>query len=419
MRLSKVLTNTIFLLGSQIYTRFAGALFFFIAARFLGVSTFGTYTLILTFLSFFYIFSDWGLSTLTIRDLARSPSDTKDYLIHTIPLRFIIALFSYIILLILVLVLAYPKEIIVLVCIAGLSILTNTAIGSLNAVFSSQEKMHIPAIIGIIFSTTYITTGALALFLNCGLLTLMIIMVFLGVVNVLTTAFILRKILFPFKLSFDLAFYKKLLKESTPYAILSALSIIYFRADTIILSKLTTMTDVGIYNSAYKIVDFLMFLPICYMGAVFPQMSRQNTYSKYQLQQTYWKTTKFLAIFILPVAIIFTIFSKQMITILFGKSFIPASSALQILIWGVVVMYINAPAGNILYSSNKMYKFIPYAILNTFLNIILNFIFIPRWGYIGASITTLITEITGFIWQIWLVKTILFSKEPPTRTTNK
>jgi len=409
MRLSKVFTNTIFLLASQIYTRFAGALFFFIAARFLGVSAFGTYTLILTFLTFFYIFSDWGLSTLTIRDLARTPSQTKDYLIHTIPLRLIIAFVSYITLLILTSILAYPKEILILIGISGLSIITNTSIGALNAVFSSQEKMHIPAIIGIIFSTLYVIIGIFALFLKYGLAALMVIMVCLGIINVITTAFLLRKDLVPFRLSFDFPFYKKLIKESTPYAILSALSIIYFRADTIILSKLATMEDVGIYNSAYKIVDFLMFLPICYMGAVFPKMSKQTIDSKDALQKTYWKSTKILAAFILPIAIIFSIFSKNIITILFGSSFAPAAPALQILIWGVVLMYINAPVGNILYNSDKMYKFIPYAILNTSINIILNFALIPVWGYIGASITTLITEMTGLLLQIWLVKNIIFS----------
>jgi O-antigen/teichoic acid export membrane protein len=73
-------------------------------------------------------------------------------------------------------------------------------------------------------------------------------------------------------------------------------------------------------------------------------------------------------------------------------------------------MYINAPIGNILYNSDKISKFIPYAVLNTSLNIILNFVFIKKWGYIGASTTTLITEITGFLLQIWLIKKIPFPK---------
>jgi O-antigen/teichoic acid export membrane protein len=410
MRLTKVSKNTLFLLGSQVYTRFTGALFFFIAARKLGINNFGTYTLVLTFLSFFYILSDWGFSTLTIRDLSRAPSQIRNYLLHTLPLRIIISLLSYLLLLCLVFFLSYPFKTILLIIIAGLTIFTNTTLAALNAVFSSQEKMHIPSLMGIFFSTAYLITGLFALLSGCGLLTLICILVFLNIANTAITAYILRKFLFPFKLSFDFTFYNKLIKQSTPYAILSALSIIYFRIDTIMLSKLKTMEDVGIYNSAYKLVDFLMFLPICYMGAIFPKMSRLTVESTDKLRKTYWTASKFLFSLILPVAVLFTIFAKHIIVLLFGQSFAPASIPLQILIWAVVVMYINAPIGNILYNSDKISKFIPYAVLNTSLNIILNFVFIKKWGYIGASTTTLITEITGFLLQIWLIKKIPFPK---------
>lgn len=376
----------------------------------MGVENFGKYTLVLTFITFSYIITDWGLSTLTIRDVAREPSETRTYIVHTTILRLVFGIIWYLILMGLILLLSYPIEILSLTSIAGLSILTNNILGGFNAIFSAHEKMYIPSIMGIIFSTLFLLFGIISLWLGLGLIGLMLTIVVLSMANTILTGWLLKGSLLPIRFSLDYPFYRKLIKSATPYAILSILSIIYFRIDSIMLSKLKTMEAVGLYNAGYKIVESLMFIPISLMGAYFPRMSKEARYSPSHLRRSYFRTTGLLLTFIIPVAIITTIFAKDIIIVLFGKEFLPTKNALRILIWAVVVMYINAPIGNILYSSDRLFGFIPYAILNTLLNIILNFISIPRWSYIGASFTTLITEITGFFIQILFVRDILFRK---------
>lgn len=403
MNLSKIHKNTLALFSAQVYNKFIAAVFFAIAARSLGVTDFGKYTLVLTFISLFYIISDWGLSTLTIRDVAREPDRTREYLIHTVILKSGLAIISYLVLICLALVLFYPIEILVLLAVVGLSIITNNIIGAFNAIFSAHEKMHIPSLMGIIFSTIFLILGALCLYLHLGLKALMSIIVLLSLSNAVSTGWLIRKFLFPMKFSFDFSLYRKLFKKAAPYAILSALSIIYFRVDTIILSKLDTMEAVGLYNAVYKIVEFLMFIPVSLLGAYFPQMSREAKYSINGLKKSYFRSTKILFIIILPVAIFCTITARDIIQFLFGSAFIPATNTLRILLWAVVVMYINAPIGNILYNSERLHRFIPFAILNTLLNIILNLILIPRFGYLGAGIATLATEVTGFFIQIWFL----------------
>lgn len=403
MNLSRIYKNTLALFSAQVYNKFTAAIFFAIAARLLGVAEFGKYSLVLTFIALFYIISDWGLSTLTIRDLAREPDRTKEYLIHTVILRSGLAIISYLVLIGIALLLAYPREILVLLSVCGLSIITNNILGAFNAVFSAHEKMYIPSIMGIIFSTIFLITGAFCLYLKLGLISLMIIIVSLSLINTIFTGWLLRRFLWPVKLSFNYVFDKRLLSHATPFAILSALSIIYFRIDTIILSKLDTMEAVGLYNAVYKIVEFLMFIPVSLLGAYFPQMSREARYSINGLKKSYFRSTRLLLIIILPITITCTIFAGDIIQLVFGRAFLPATNVLRVLLWAVVIMYINAPLGNILYNSDRLPRFIPFAILNTLLNIILNFIFIPKWGYIGAGIITLTTEITGFFILIWFL----------------
>lgn len=400
MKLSKISKNAFALFSAQAYNKFTAAIFFVIAARLLGITEFGKYTLVLTFISLFYIISDWGLSTLTIRDVAREPDRTKEYLIHTVILRFGLAIISYLVLIAIAISLAYPREILILLALGGLSIITNNILGAFNAIFSAHEKMYIPSIMGIIFSTIFLIIGGTCLYLRLGLTALMYIILFLSLLNAMLTGYLIRNLC---NLHFNNLCNLRILKQATPFAILSALSIIYFRIDTIMLSKLDTMESVGLYNAAYKIVEFLMFIPVSLLGAYFPRMSREAKSSLKGLQKSYFKTTKLLIIIILPTAILCTIFARNIIQLLFGMAFLPATNVLRVLLWAVVIMYINAPLGNILYNSDRLPKFIPFAIVNTLLNIILNFIFIPKWGYMGAGITTLVTEVTGFFIQIWFL----------------
>lgn len=412
MRLSKIPKNALALFSSQVYNKLTGAVFCIIAARLLGIANFGKFTLVLTFLSFFYIISDWGLSTLTIRDVAREEAETKEYLIYTIILRIAIALISYIALIALVFILAYPKEIIILIIIAGLSLFSNNVLNSFNAILNAYERMYIPSIMCMIFNTIFLLIGALCLYLNLGLITLISVIVILSLINTILTGSFLKEHLTPFKFQIPRTPWMwGLIKKAAPFAILSALSIIYFRVDTIILSKLKTIETVGFYNAAYKFVEFLMFIPTSLLMAYFPQMSKQAKSSKSKLRKNYLKIISLLLIIIMPIAIFLTFWGNHVILILFGRVFLPSGAALKILIWAVVIMFINAPFGNILYNSDKILRYIPYQILLTLINITLNLILIPKLSFLGAAYTTLITEIIALAIQLCFIKQILFSKK--------
>ena len=414
MKISTTSKNTLFLFANQVYNKITAVIFFSLAARLLGIDNFSKYVLILTFISFFYIISDWGLSTLTIRNVARRTEETNEYLKQTILLRIVFSLLSYFALLAVILLLRYPKDIVLLISIVGLSLFTNNILNSYNATFSAHEKMHIPAVIGMVFSTLFLFLGVLILYLNLGLFVIMSLILFLGIINVVVTNKLIKKY-YGYTLKFDLSlnytYFKKIIAQATPFAVLSILSIIYFRVDTIMLSKLQPLETVGLYNAAYKVIEFLRFIPVCLLGAYFPMMSRHAKTSIEDLRKNYFKTTGILLAVIIPVVIICSLFATKIILLLFGSAYLPAASALRILIWAGFIMYLSAPIGNVLYNSNKIMLFVPFAVFNTLLNIILNFIFIPKYSYIGASYTTLVTEITGFIIQIWFIKEIIFHKK--------
>jgi len=57
-------------------------------------------------------------------------------------------------------------------------------------------------------------------------------------------------------------------------------------------------------------------------------------------------------------------------------------------------------------SSNYLKSFLPYGIINTVLNIILNLVLVTRYGIVSAAWVMLITEVTGLLINYYFIKKI-------------
>lgn len=71
------------------------------------------------------------------------------------------------------------------------------------------------------------------------------------------------------------------------------------------------------------------------------------------LKISYEKSIKYLIMIMLPFAIGITIYSQDIITLIYGKSYIFAGDVLKILIWNVLFIMINGASTSLLNSSNS------------------------------------------------------------------
>ena len=93
-----------------------------------------------------------------------------------------------------------------------------------------------------------------------------------------------------------------------------------------------------------------------------------------------------------------TIFSKQMLIVLYGNKYINASPVLVVLVWYSAFSYFGSINNMHLVAGGKE-KLIPIKTgIGTVLNVFLNLTFIPHFGAVGAAIASLMTQIfTNFI----------------------
>ena len=151
---------------------------------------------------------------------------------------------------------------------------------------------------------------------------------------------------------------------------------------------------VGWYNSAYKWFNALQIVPSFFTLALFPVISREIQRSLDAARRMYRLALKLMLLLALPIAVVITFWATPLVQILGGAEFLPHGAvALQIVIWSIPFGWLNSVTNYVLIALG-LERMQPraFAVAVAF-NIIANLIFIPRFSYVAASITTILSEL--------------------------
>jgi O-antigen/teichoic acid export membrane protein len=164
--------------------------------------------------------------------------------------------------------------------------------------------------------------------------------------------------------------------------------------DVLMLGHFTSADVVGLYNGAIPICAYIPIF-LSSTGFIFiPVLSMM--YSKGQLSEmkkTYSIITKWTFSVTLPLFLIIFIFSKEILTLLFGADYEGASLALRILSSGYMFHVLTGPIGQNLVIFAKPRLIVINNSMGLILNILLNFFLIPLYGMDGAAFATASTFI--------------------------
>lgn len=191
------------------------------------------------------------------------------------------------------------------------------------------------------------------------------------------------------KFEFDKDWFKKVLNFSLWQLFgYSGLYLINF-GDTAVIKHFMTTEDVGIYNAAYKlfnaIASFAFVISSYYAGSV-SQHFADNDSKK--IKRFFYRERLLIFALSTMAHIVVMIFSKPIITTLYGERYVQSVVIFNILMIGSMFRYLTV-FYMLYYNTNKKHKL--QQIINIFqaiLNVILNIIFIQLYGLIGPAIAT-------------------------------
>jgi O-antigen/teichoic acid export membrane protein len=133
------------------------------------------------------------------------------------------------------------------------------------------------------------------------------------------------------------------------------------------------------------------FIPVAISNALFPAVVNAKAISKEIYLSRLQKLYDILAWIAICIAIPVSFLSNQIITILYGKEFLPASPVLTIYIWAGVAVFLGVASSQFLVTENLTKISFYRTTLGMITNVILNLIMIPKYGIVGSAIATLIS----------------------------
>ncbi len=388
----KIAYNTIASAGARILGLALSLITLGFITRYLGQEGFGYYATILAFLYFFTVLADLGLYSICVREISRPQADQAKIAGNAFTLRFFFGLLVFCLAPIIVYFLPYPGQVKLGVLVAGAAFWLNSNQQVLMGVFQKYLRMDKIALTEVLARSVQLSLVVLFVYLDLGFLFIVSALIGGALIN-FSLAFVFSQKYIPITFRFDFAYWKEILRESLPLAIAAIFTVIYFRLDTIMLSLLQSASQVGIYNLAYKFLESLLFFPAMFVGLIMPLMSKYAVTNPAKLKQTVQKTLNLILLFIIPLIIGTWFLSDYLVVLIGGQEFASSAGVLDILIVATGIIFLGVLFSNQIISLKKQKVLLYIYGLGALVNLIANYIFIPRYSYYGAAGTTLATEL--------------------------
>ncbi len=397
-RVRKIAKNASFLLVSQIISYIFTFFITMYAARYFGAVGFGIWAIALSITGIFGIIADMGMSTLMVREVSRNLSLADKYLSNTLLIKVILSILAVLLIVITVNLIGYSEIEKDVIYIVTVSVIIGSFSGILGAIFQVTEKMEYIAFSTILSCVVMLLGTAVMILYKLDIL-------FFASLNIISSSLIfayifimyLRKFSLP-KIKIDYSFWKPTIKEAWPFGITALSGMLYTYVDSVMLSIIQGVEVVGWYNAAYRLMMVLLFIPNAVNVAIFPVMSQFYTSSKNSLKLMNEKYFKYMLILGIPLGAGITILADKIILLIFGSGYTQSITALQILIWTIVLSFAVAPFMQLLQSINKQLILTKISVISVIINIMLNLVLIPKFSYIGASFATLIASMVATIY---------------------
>jgi len=397
---TRAVSNALFILGARVVSRVVSLVVVIILATALGDTNYGRYTTLIAYLALVSVIADFGFNPLYTREAARNRKELGDYLGTLLVLKIALAVAASVILAIALSVGARLTPLIVpgaalLVATAYANLLRNTFYAVGRAEFDAVAIIAEIAIQGaLIFygsrhhaGVSFYVWAYVASFLFTIVYSLVVIRVFrLGRIH----------------LGFDRGLVRRWFPLALPFAFTFFLTNLYFRADVPILQHFRSFAEVGWYTFAYKPFEALQFIPLAIQVVVYPLLGVYFVTDVLRLKVAYERFFKVLVLLGWPLTV-GTFVLVHPIGRLF-RLYTNSEPSLRILAFAIVFLFANSAFYAMLNAINRQHMNAWATGMAAAINIVLNLIFIPFYGYLAASATTVVTEASLCVFGWWFVQ---------------
>lgn len=185
------------------------------------------------------------------------------------------------------------------------------------------------------------------------------------------------------------------LKPALKIFVFTLITSLYVNLNSVMLGFLKGPESVGFFSAATKITQLLLGLTNALGTVMLPRLSNliaNNNYTEFNRLSNI--AIKFMFAVTLPLSIAVIMLADNLILLLSGNAYIESIPTLQIISFIIFAIGLSGVLGiQILYPQGKESIVIKSTAVGAVINLLLNFILIPKFSHHGAAVATLLAEI--------------------------
>lgn len=390
--LQDIVSNTGWLLSDKMLRMAVGFLVGVWIARYLGPSQFGILNYAVAFVAMFSSLATLGLEGIVIRDLVHEPS-RKDAILGTAFLLKGAGGLLTLLVTILIILQVRPDDRLTH-WLVGI-----TAIGTVFQAFDTidfwfqskvRSKYTVYAkncaylVISGVKVVLIIVAAPLIAFAWAGLAETVI-----GSAGLIIAYRMNDQSPLSWRVDFSLA--QKLLKDSWPLIFSSTFVLVNMLIDKIMLGNMSSNAEVGLYSAATRLSELWYFIPMVIGASVMPSLVKERATNEQGYQQKLQRTYNLMTLCSLSLALPLTVLAPFLVSLLFGTGYAAAGTMLSIHVWtGLFVFHVSIRTRSLMIEGLQTFIAV-LSFCTMVFNIILNYMFIPNYGGVGASVASLIS----------------------------
>ena len=269
-----------------------------------------------------------------------------------------------------------------------------------SAIFRASEKMEGEALIHIITQIALIGAGFYLLTRFRSPESFALAYAIGSAIGLLLALYLVRGYIRQFVARFEKALIKPMLSASIPISLATILGVVMINTDIVLLGFFTDATQVGFFAAAQKPVTLLYLIPSLLGAVTFPALARFATKNPDLFRLLNEKSIVAVFLFALPLTIGFLLTGKEIVHLLYGSEYLPATLTMQILAITLITMFPMSMLNNGIFAHNKQKFLVKIGVVGVVVNAVLDIILIPILGIAGCAIATVGTQVitSSSIW---------------------
>ena len=407
---SKLASGSIIILLGSIILRLGGFIYRFILSRLLTTTGYGIVGLTLPFQNIFIIGASGGVPPAIAKYVSEYKAVDDKQMVHQIiitglKLMIFMALLAAVIMFLISEPIAigiwHKPEALLPLRLVALIIPFSIIVGALRGVFQGFYQMtyifyskFIEQIFTLIFAIILVLIGWYAAGAVLGT-AIGFLMALLGSYYLFKTDMkknYLNGNYEPITFKEELGLILKIFKFSIPVVISGVAEIFLYDTGTFFIGMFLPTLFAGFYTNASAIARIPLIISNSISTSVLPATSEASSLKNRELLKLYiHQSYRYTTLTTLPVSAFIMVFAAPIMSILFGKEYVPGASALWILVTGMFFFSIYLIGSSMCQGLGKPQKPMYALIIGAIVNMVLSFILIPRYGIAGAAFATTIS----------------------------